>query len=122
MKKKGPQRSQSLSAFPGSSLFGFGNTTSLRLLTILDRSRFTVSQTGSVRVFGGDPNPSVAIVIRLLGTALGLTGAVGTTVMGMEGGTEDGGVGEVETGTEMGMVARGGDGGRAGRTVAEGAA
>lgn len=59
---------------------------------------------------------------RLLGTVFGLTGAVGTTVMGIEGGTGAGGVGEVETGTEIGMVARGGDGGRAGRTVAEGAA
>lgn len=122
MKKKGPHRSQSLSAFPGSSLFGFGTTTSLRLLTILDRSRFTVSQTGSVRVFGADPNPSEPIATRELGTVFWLTGAVGTTVTGIEGGRESGGTGELETGPDTGMVARGGDGGRAGSTVAEGAA
>lgn len=58
IKKNGPQRSQSLKAFPGSSRYGLGNTTNFRLLTILDRSLFTVSQTGSVSVFGGDPNAS----------------------------------------------------------------
>jgi hypothetical protein len=58
IKKKGPHRSQSLKAFPGSSRYGLGNTTSFKLLTILERSLFTVSQTGSVNVFGGDPNPA----------------------------------------------------------------
>lgn len=61
MKKNGPQRSQSLNAFPGSSLKGLGNTTSFKLLTILDRSRLTVSKTGSVSVFGAGPNPHVEI-------------------------------------------------------------
>lgn len=70
----------------------------------------------------GDPKPSEAMATRPVGRVLGLTGAVGTMVMGIEGGTEGGGLGAVETGTEMGMVARGGEGGRAGRTVAEGAA
>lgn len=66
IKKKGPHRSQSLSAFPGSSLYGFGNTTSFKLLTIRDRSLFTVSQTGSVNVFGGGPKPLAPIFEREL--------------------------------------------------------
>lgn len=57
MKKKGPQRSQSLKAFPGSSLLGFGKTTSFKLLMILDKSLLTVFQTGSVSLFGGGPKP-----------------------------------------------------------------
>ena len=61
MKKKGPQRSQSRSAFPGSSRKGLGKTTSLRLLTMRARSRLTVSQTGSVSVLGGRPKPSDAM-------------------------------------------------------------
>ena len=60
MKKNGPQRFQSLSAFPRSSLFRFENTTSFRLLTIIDRSLFT----GSVNVFGGDPNHLPPIVLE----------------------------------------------------------
>jgi hypothetical protein len=61
MKKKGPHRSQSRKALPGSSRLGLGNTTSFKLLTILDRSRLTVSQTGSVRVLGAGPKPEVEI-------------------------------------------------------------
>jgi hypothetical protein len=61
MKKKGPQRSQSRRALPGSSRKGLGKTTSLRLLTIRTRSRLTVSQTGSVSVLGSGPNPLEAI-------------------------------------------------------------
>ncbi|CAI9782956.1 unnamed protein product [Fraxinus pennsylvanica] len=61
MTKKGPQRFQSLKAFPGSSLLGFGKTTSFKLLTIRDKSLLTVSQTGSVSVFGGKPKPNIEI-------------------------------------------------------------
>ena len=61
MKKKGSQRSQSLSALPGPSRLGLGKTTSLRLLTMRARSRLTVSQTGSVSVLGGGPKPSDAM-------------------------------------------------------------
>lgn len=61
MKKKGPQRSQSLKALPGSSRFGLGNTTSFKLLMILDRSLLTVTHTGSVNVFDGDPKPEAAM-------------------------------------------------------------
>lgn len=130
MKKKGPQRSQSLSAFPGSSRKGLGNTTSLRLLTIRDRSRFTVSHTGSVSVFGTDPKPSAPIPPWSLppgGTAAAadatLTpsdggGSGGAPAVAGLAGRKGGGAGEEETG----MEARGGEGGRAGRTVAEGAA
>ena len=64
LKKNGSHRSQSLNAFPKSSLFGFGNTTSFRLLMIIDKSLFTVSHTGSVNVCGGDPNPLPPIVLE----------------------------------------------------------
>ena len=64
IKKKGPHRSQSLSAFPGSSLYGFGKTTSFKLLTIRDRSLFTVSHTGSVKVLGADPKALAPILGR----------------------------------------------------------
>lgn len=122
MKKKGPHKSQSLSAFPGSSLYGFGNTTSFKLLTIRDRSLFTVSQTGSVSVFGGEPNP----VAEILGweppelVEGGRGGGVGTdgtfwSEDGGGGGRFDWMNGEEETGIVAG---RGGLGGRAGRTVA----
>lgn len=77
MKKNGPHRSQSRKAFPGSSLNGFGNTTNFKLLTILDRSLFTVSQTGSVNVFGGDPNPD-APIFELTGGGGGAVGTEGT--------------------------------------------
>jgi len=80
MKKKGPHRSQSLSAFPGSSLYGLGNTTSFKLLTIRDRSRFTVSQTGSVNVFGGDPNPLPPILLLPSLPADGSGGGAGTGI------------------------------------------
>ena len=115
MKKNGPHRSQSLSAFPGSSRFGFGNTTSFRLLTILDRSRFTVSHTGSVNVFGGDPNPIVFEPSELPKlTAGGSDGGAGTEDEdGGSGGRLDWTKGEDETGIE----GRIGLGGRAGRTV-----
>lgn len=129
MKKKGPHRSQSLIAFPGSSLNGLGNTTSFKLLTILDKSRLMVSQTGSVRVFGGEPKPDPAILLLVidprgggiggLGAAAGVTGAaeIKGVGLGMEGGGRlegmNGGGGGLE---ETGMEARGGDGGRAGRT------
>ena len=78
IKKKGPHRSQSLKAFPGSSRNGLGNTTSFRLLTILDRSLFTVSHTGSVRVFGAEPNPFDAILGRTLPDEDGIGGGDGT--------------------------------------------
>lgn len=121
MKKKGPQRSQSRSAFPGSSRKGFGKTTSLRLLTMRARSRLTVSNTGSVSVLGGGPNPSPAMATETEegsggddddateeeeenGGSCGLDPATG-------GGSRGG---ELETGIE----ARGGDGGRAGSTAA----
>lgn len=134
MKKKGPQRSQSLRAFPGSSRYGFGNTTSFKLLTILDMSRFTVSQTGSVSVFGPGPNPVASKPCRapplLAGSGGGgAEGAAGGAAAGTEGtnfwaaeeglrggsgGMEEGRKGEEETG----IWARAGLGGRAGRTVA----
>lgn len=107
MKKKGPHRSQSLKALSGSSRKGLGKTTSFRLLTILERSLFTVSHTGSVRVLGGDPNPEAPILTVVGG---GGGGAWGTGLGRLEGMK-----GEEETGIE----ARGGLGGRAGRTVAE---
>lgn len=95
MKKNGPQRSQSLSAFPGSSLNGFGKTTSFRLLTILARSRFTVSHTGSVNVSIGDPKASAATPSREV--------AEGAAV------TEDtDGGGEAEGATKMGIETDGG--------------
>lgn len=50
MKKNGPHRSQSLNAFPGSSRYGFGSTTSFRLFDTLTKSLFSVSHTGSVSV------------------------------------------------------------------------
>lgn len=128
MKKKGPQRSQSLKALPGSSLNGLGKTTSFKLLTILDRSRFTVSQTGSVSVFGGDPNPDAGI-LPLGPEARGGRGGLGTAedtggtsvVLGLVGGGRLDGmkVGGGFGAEEMGMEARGGDGGRAGRTEVE---
>lgn len=118
MKKKGPQRSQSLRAFPGSSRYGLGNTTSFKLLTILDKSRFTVSQTGSVSVLGGDPNPEGTIPGPLL--AEGMGGGAGTDggfcleeAEGAGGGRFDWMNGEDETGIE----ARVGLGGLAGSTV-----
>lgn len=73
MKKKGPQRSQSLKAFPGSSRKGFGKTTSFKLLTIRERSLLTVSHTGSVRVLGADPKP----VDEISGLPLPETGSGG---------------------------------------------
>lgn len=124
MKKNGPHRSQSLSAFPGSSLYGFGNTTSFRLLTIRDRSRFTVSHTGSVNVFGGGPNPLPPMVLGpselLKFPAGGSDGGTGTGItFGAE--EEDGGSGGRFDWTngeeETGMEGRIGLGGRAGRTV-----
>lgn len=124
IKKNGPHRSQSLSAFPGSSLYGFGNTTSFRLLTILDRSLFTVSHTGSVSVSGGDPNPDAPMPSpdRAGGGGSGGADAAGGTgeglwwlaVVGGGGGRLEGRKGEEETGI------RGGLGGRAGRTEAWG--
>lgn len=66
MKKKGPHKSQSRSAFPGSSLKGLGNTTNFKLLRILDKSLFTVSHTGSVRVLGAGPKPSEAMPCLVL--------------------------------------------------------
>jgi hypothetical protein len=118
MKKKGPQRSQSRSAFPGSSRNGLGKTTSLRLLTMRDRSRLTVSQTGSVSVLVGAPNPSAAMGMETEAEGSGADGENGGTGWGL--GVDEGGTaGELE----MGMDARGGDEGRAGRTTAaEGAA
>lgn len=119
MKKKGPHRSQSLKALPGSSLKGLGKTTSFKLLTILDRSRFTVSHTGSVSVVGVDPNPLEPMVVRGAASEVkaGGGGAEGTggtfwLVGGAGGGSADWMKGEEETGI------RGGLGGRAGRTVA----
>lgn len=124
MKKNGPQRSQSLSAFPGSSLYGLGNTTSFKLLTIRDRSRFTVSHTGSVNVLGGDPNALAPMfceppweLLELLITGRG--GGTGTEVTLWAdddcgcGGRFDCINGEEETGID-GLV---GLGGRAARTV-----
>lgn len=127
MKKKGPHRSQSLKAFPGSSLNGLGKTTSFKLLTILDRSLFTVSQTGSVNVLGAGPNPDEAIggTPPVVGRAPveggnggseetgGTTGGTGLGFGCVETGGTGAGRGEEETGIE----ARGGEGGRAGSTV-----
>ena len=118
MKKKGPHRSQSLIALPGSSRYGFGNTTNFKLLTILNRSLFTVSQTGSVNVLGGGPKP---LMFERVGPALpwrlGLEGNGGAagTIVGLGGGAGrlEGMKGEVDTG----MEARVGDGERTGWTV-----
>lgn len=118
MKRNGPHRSQSLNAFPGSSRYGFGNTTSFKLLTILARSLFTVSHTGSVNVFGGDPKPEAPILSPDRGGGGGGADAAGGTGVGFwweagcGGGRFEGMKGEEETGM------RGGLGGRAGRTVA----
>lgn len=111
IKKKGPHRSQSLSAFPGSSLFGFGNTTSFRLLPILPTSLFTVSHTGSVNVFAGDPNP-LAFPPSEPPLPAGGTGTGVTFCAGASGGRLDWTKGEDVTGIE----GRIGLGGRAGRT------
>jgi len=112
MKKKGPHRSQSLRALPGSSRKGLGNTTSFRLLTILERSRFTVSQTGSVSVLGAEPNPEEEMSARGGG---GGGGTAETEDLGRGGGggrlEEMKGEGAAET--ETGMEARGGLGGLA---------
>lgn len=118
MKKNGPHRSQSRNAFPGSSRYGFGNTTNFKLLTILDRSLFTVSQTGSVNVLGGGPKPLMVDCGRTaFALRLGLEGGGGAagTKAGLGGGVGrlEGMNGDVDTG----MEARVGDGGRAGRTV-----
>lgn len=119
IKKNGPQRSQSLNAFPGSSLKGLGNTTSFKLLTILHRSLFTVSKTGSVNVFGDGPNPLATMLLELP-TGGGGGGAAGT---GCNFWRED----EEETGGGGGMLEemKGEDDGggvvarcRAGRTTA----
>lgn len=118
MKKKGPQRSQSRNALPGSSLYGFGNTTSFRLLTILDRSRLIVSHTGSVNVFGAGPNPLPAILDVGSGGGAGADGTFWLEEVdggGGGGGRLDCMKGEADT---TGIEARGGLGGRAGRTVA----
>lgn len=124
MKKKGPQRSQSRKALPGSSRLGLGKTTSFKLLTILERSLLTVSQTGSVKVLGAGPNPEVEISGRV---EEGRGGREEEGGFGREGREEDlGGAGlgrlELMKGEEVeevtGIEARGGDGGRAGRTVA----
>lgn len=117
MKKKGPQRSQSRNALPGSSLLGLGKTTSFKLLTILDRSRFTVSHTGSVRVLGGGPNPEAEIPAEEEAGGGG-GGAAEGMVMGMEVGLEGGGRLDGMKGEgEAGIDARGGEGGcAAGRT------
>lgn len=125
MKKKGPQRSQSRKALPGSSRLGLGKTTSFKLLTILERSLLTVSQTGSVKVLGAGPNPEVEISGRV--EEGGGRGGREEGGFGREGREEDlGGAGlgrlELMKGEEVeevtGIEARGGDGGRAGRTVA----
>jgi hypothetical protein len=103
MKKKGPQRSQSRSAFPGSSRNGLGKTTSFRLLTMRDRSRLTVSQTGSVSVLVGAPNPSAAMGMVTEAEGSGADGENGGSGWGL--GVDVGGTaGELE----MGMDARGG--------------
>lgn len=125
MKKKGPHRSQSRKALPGSSRLGLGNTTSLRLLTILERSLLTVSQTGSVSVLGAGPNPEVDISGRVEGGGGGggreEEGGFGIWDWDDEdlGGT---GLGRLEEmkgeEEETGIEARGGLGGLAGRTVA----
>lgn len=128
MKKKGPHRSQSLKDLPGSSLKGLGKTTNFKLLTILDRSLFTVSQTGSVNVFGADPKPEEAILDgppppvpleRAEDTGNGgnlaaavEAGGIGTGLVLDEMGGAGAGSGE----EEIGIEARGGEGGRAGRT------
>jgi len=126
MKKKGPQRSQSRKALPGSSRLGLGKTTSFKLLTILDRSLLTVSQTGSVKVLGAGPNPEVEISGRVEGGGA-RGGREEEGGFGRGGWEEDlGGAGlgrlELMKGEEVeevtGIEARGGDGGRAGRTVA----
>lgn len=101
MKKKGPQRSQSRNALPGSSRYGLGKTTSFRLLTILIRSLLTVSQTGSVNVVEDEPNPSAAMFEPAFDEAPVDTGV-----------TLGGGKGEEETGID----ALGGLGGLAGST------
>ena len=121
MKKKGPQRSQSLKALPGSSLYGLGNTTNFKLLTILDRSRLTVPQTGSVRVLGSGPNPVAEIPPPVEeGGGRGGTVDAGLTVAGKGaegGGRLEGIKGEGVEEDDTGIDARGGDGARAGRTV-----
>lgn len=104
MKKKGPQRSQSRNALPGSSRYGLGKTTNFRLLTILIRSLLTVSQTGSVNVVEDEPNPADAMPERAFDEAPVDTGV-----------TLGGGKGEEETG----MDALGGLAGLAGSTGAE---
>lgn len=97
------------------------------MLTILDKSLLTVSQTGSVRVFGGEPNPAAAIPppplvdpsggeIEGLGTVEATEGTgvgLGTVGGGRLDGMKAAGGGGAE---DTGMEARGGDGGRAGRT------
>eukprot|EP01018_Ginkgo_biloba_P006392 Gb_20077 [translate_table: standard] len=101
MKKKGPQRSQSRNAFPGSSRYGFGKTTSFRLLTILITSLFTVSQTGSVKVLEEEPNPFDAMFDRDVDDASLDTEGTGGTGKGEE---------------DIGMEALGGLEGLAGST------
>lgn len=60
MKKKGPHKSQSLSALPGSSRKGFGRMTSFRLVATRNKSLFNVSHTGSVSVLYCGPPPKPA--------------------------------------------------------------
>jgi hypothetical protein len=111
MKKKGPQRSQSRSALPGSSRKGLGKTTSLRFLTMRLRSRLTVSQTGSVSVSVSGPNPS-----EPMGTTTEPEpGANAESAAGLAAETMVG----AEEEEEMGMEARGGEAGSvAGSTAA----
>ena len=111
MKKKGPQRSQSRSALPGSSRNGLGKTTSMRLLTTRWRSRLTVSQTGSVSVRlagSGPPNPSEAMEPETTGAGTMEPGGAAAENGSLAAG---GSAGSAEE--ETGMEARGGDAGRA---------
>lgn len=87
----------------------------------------TVSQTGSVKVLGAGPNPEVEISGRVEEGGGGRGGREEEGGFGREGREEDlGGAGlgrlELMKGEEVeevtGIEARGGDGGRAGRTVA----
>lgn len=122
MKKKGPQRSQSRRACPGSSRYGLGKTTCRRLMPTRRRSLLMVSQTGSVRVFAeGPPSKPVEPWEPKSGTGgeesmAGLRGGGAASGVGVLGGGNAEGTCAEEMDELTGMEARGGLDGFAGGT------
>lgn len=114
MKKKGPQRSQSRRARPGSSRYGLGKTTCCKLTEVRKTSRLMVVQTGSVKVLEGPPPNPTGPLDPKTGRGGGLDAGVLGGAEGVRAGTAEG-TGGTDDGV-MGMEARGGLEGRAAGT------